>query len=687
MMQKLQRFGGAMFIPVLIMPAMGLLLGLGSIMTNAEIVGDLAKEGTFWYIFWKLIVDGSYVVFQNIPLLFVIGLPIGLAKVAKSRAALEAFVIYMFFNMFINSLLTNAGSYFGVDISQEVGGTSGLAMIGGVKTLDTSMIGALFVAGIVIWIHNRYYNKKLPEVLSIFQGSALITVIGFIVMIPVALLTALIWPNIQDWIASLQSFMKTSGVLGVGLYNTLERFLIPTGLHHFVWQPFVYGPAFVNEGLLTNWFTNLGDIATSSESMTILFPGGGFMMFGNTKVFGSLGIAIAIILASKPEKRKITIGLILPVALTAVLTGITEPLEFTFLFLSPVLFLIHAVLDGLSFVILTWLDIHIGYTFSGGFIDFFLFGILPGKEPWWLVILVGLVFAVLYYFIFRFFIVKFDLKTPGREDTEENGNEEKVSIGDDLPYNILEAMGGKENIAHLDACITRLRVQVNDIHNVDKEELKKLGAAGVLEVGNNIQAIFGPKSDTLKSQIQDIMSGKKPRPVKTKDQEESSQPNEKPETLQSEVNNNEKYISPIKGKLIPISEVPDQVFSQKMMGDGFAIEPEDGLVVAPADGKIINVFPTKHAIGFQTVGGREILIHFGIDTVNLKGEGFETLVNEGEEVKAGQPLLRADINFIKEHVPSIITPVVFTNLSEGENIVLEKSGPVQLKEEDIISIK
>ncbi len=218
-------------------------------------------------------------------------------------------------------------------------------------------------------------------------------------------------------------------------------------------------------------------------------------------------------------------------------------------------------------------------------------------------------------------------------------------------------MGGKENIAHLDACITRLRVQVNDIHNVDKEELKKLGAAGVLEVGNNIQAIL------------------------------SSQPNEKPETLQSEVNNNEKYISPIKGKLIPISEVPDQVFSQKMMGDGFAIEPEDGLVVAPADGKIINVFPTKHAIGFQTVGGREILIHFGIDTVNLKGEGFETLVNEGEEVKAGQPLLRADINFIKEHVPSIITPVVFTNLSEGENIVLEKSGPVQLKEEDIISIK
>ena len=282
---------------------------------------------------------------------------------------------------------------------------------------------------------------------------------------------------------------------------------------------------------------------------------------------------------------------------------------------------------------------------------------------------------------------KFDLKTPGREDTEENGNEEKVSVGDDLPYNILEAMGGKENIAHLDACITRLRVQVNDIHNVDKEELKKLGAAGVLEVGNNIQAIFGPKSDTLKSQIQDIMSGKKPRPVKTKDQEEAHNQMKNLKLYKVKLITMKNIFLQLKGKLIPISEVPDQVFSQKMMGDGFAIEPEDGLVVAPADGKIINVFPTKHAIGFQTVGGREILIHFGIDTVNLKGEGFETLVNEGEEVKAGQPLLRADINFIKEHVPSIITPVVFTNLSEGENIVLEKSGPVQLKEEDIISIK
>lgn len=526
MMQKLQRFGGAMFIPVLIMPAMGLLLGLGSIMTNAEIVGDLAKEGTFWYIFWKLIVDGSYVVFQNIPLLFVIGLPIGLAKVAKSRAALEAFVIYMFFNMFINSLLTNAGSYFGVDISQEVGGTSGLAMIGGVKTLDTSMIGALFVAGIVIWIHNRYYNKKLPEVLSIFQGSALITVIGFIVMIPVALLTALIWPNIQDWIASLQSFMKTSGVLGVGLYNTLERFLIPTGLHHFVWQPFVYGPAFVNEGLLTNWFTNLGDIATSSESMTILFPGGGFMMFGNTKVFGSLGIAIAIILASKPEKRKITIGLILPVALTAVLTGITEPLEFTFLFIAPVLFAIHAVLAGLMTA--TMYALGISGNFYNGLIDFAITwgSTWPNHwQTWLLQIGIGLVFTAIYVVLFRYLIVKFNFLTPGREADSEEGKlytkadyQEKKSemkdsskkagssSFDEQAANFLNDLGGAENIEDLTNCATRLRVTVKDPDKVKSDQdFRAHGAHGVVRNKKALQVIVGLSVGNVRDKIDELL--------------------------------------------------------------------------------------------------------------------------------------------------------------------------------------
>ncbi|MCU9600474.1 glucose-specific PTS transporter subunit IIBC [Pallidibacillus thermolactis] len=676
---SLQKVGKALMLPVALLPAAGLLLGIGNAIGQENMIDVLPFLQADWIqLIGDVMEEAGGIIFSNLALLFAAGVAIGLA--GDGAAALAAIVGYLVMNQVM-------GSWLGLT-ADDIGTEPSFASVLGIPTLQTGVFGGIIIGLIAAFCYNKYHDIKMPSYLGFFAGKRFVPIVTAAFSFVVGLILLVVWPPVQNALNSASMWLIEEGTyLAVFMFGFIKRLLIPFGLHHIYHAPFWYefgsyttAAGEVVRGDMTIFFAQLRDGVelTAGHFMAGEFP---------VMLFGLPAAALAMYHVAKPEKKKLVAGIFAGGALTSALTGITEPLEFTFLFLSPVLFLIHAVLDGLSFVILTWLDIHIGYTFSGGFIDFFLFGILPGKEPWWLVILVGLVFAVLYYFIFRFFIVKFDLKTPGREDTEENGNEEKVSIGDDLPYNILEAMGGKENIAHLDACITRLRVQVNDIHNVDKEELKKLGAAGVLEVGNNIQAIFGPKSDTLKSQIQDIMSGKKPRPVKTKDQEESSQPNEKPETLQSEVNNNEKYISPIKGKLIPISEVPDQVFSQKMMGDGFAIEPEDGLVVAPADGKIINVFPTKHAIGFQTVGGREILIHFGIDTVNLKGEGFETLVNEGEEVKAGQPLLRADINFIKEHVPSIITPVVFTNLSEGENIVLEKSGPVQLKEEDIISIK
>jgi glucose PTS system EIICBA or EIICB component len=676
---SLQKVGKALMLPVALLPAAGLLLGIGNAIGQENMIDVLPFLQADWIqLIGDVMEEAGGIIFSNLALLFAAGVAIGLA--GDGAAALAAIVGYLVMNQVM-------GSWLGLT-ADDIGTEPSFASVLGIPTLQTGVFGGIIIGLIAAFCYNKYHDIKMPSYLGFFAGKRFVPIVTAAFSFVVGLILLVVWPPVQNALNSASMWLIEEGTyLAVFMFGFIKRLLIPFGLHHIYHAPFWYefgsyttAAGEVVRGDMTIFFAQLRDGVelTAGHFMAGEFP---------VMLFGLPAAALAMYHVAKPEKKKLVAGIFAGGALTSALTGITEPLEFTFLFLSPVLFLIHAVLDGLSFVILTWLDIHIGYTFSGGFIDFFLFGILPGKEPWWLVILVGLVFAVLYYFIFRFFIVKFDLKTPGREDTEENGNEEKVSVGDDLPYNILEAMGGKENIAHLDACITRLRVQVNDIHNVDKEELKKLGAAGVLEVGNNIQAIFGPKSDTLKSQIQDIMSGKKPRPVKTKNQEVSSQPNEKPETLQSEVNNNEKYISPIKGKLIPISEVPDQVFSQKMMGDGFAIEPEDGLVVAPADGKIINVFPTKHAIGFQTVGGREILIHFGIDTVNLKGEGFETLVNEGEEVKAGQPLLRADINFIKEHVPSIITPVVFTNLSEGENIVLEKSGPVQLKEEDIISIK
>ncbi|NCU17506.1 glucose-specific PTS transporter subunit IIBC [Pallidibacillus pasinlerensis] len=676
----LQKVGKALMLPVALLPAAGLLLGIGNAIGQENMIDVLPFLQADWIqLIGDVMEDAGGIIFSNLALLFAAGVAIGLA--GDGAAALAAIVGYLVMNQVM-------GSWLGLT-ADDIGTEPSFASVLGIPTLQTGVFGGIIIGLIAAFCYNKYHDIKMPSYLGFFAGKRFVPIVTAAFSFVVGLILLIVWPPVQNALNSASMWLIEEGTyLAVFMFGFIKRLLIPFGLHHIYHAPFWYefgsyttAAGEVVRGDMTIFFAQLRDGVelTAGHFMAGEFP---------VMLFGLPAAALAMYHVAKPEKKKLVAGIFAGGALTSALTGITEPLEFTFLFLSPVLFLIHAVLDGLSFVILTWLDINIGYTFSGGFIDFFLFGILPGREPWWLVILVGLVFAVLYYFIFRFFIVKFDLKTPGREDDEgTNGKERAGSDGDELPYNILQAMGGQENIAHLDACITRLRVQVNDIHNVDKEELKKLGAAGVLEVGNNIQAIFGPKSDTLKSQIQDIMSGKKPRPVKTKDQEESSQPNEKPETLQSEVNNNEKYISPIKGKLIPISEVPDQVFSQKMMGDGFAIEPEEGLVVAPADGKIIHVFPTKHAIGLMTEGGREILIHFGIDTVNLKGEGFEALVNEGEEVKAGQPLLRADLNFIKERVPSIITPIVFTNLSEGESIVLEKTGAVKTKEENIISIK
>ncbi len=381
-------------------------------------------------------------------------------------------------------------------------------------------------------------------------------------------------------------------------------------------------------------------------------------------MFGLPAAALAIYHTAKPENKKVVAGLMGSAALTSFLTGITEPLEFSFLFVAPLLFFIHAILDGLSFLILYLLDLHLGYTFSGGFIDFFTFGILQGKTAWWLVIPVGLAYAVIYYFVFRFFISKFNYKTPGRDDAEQKTTTVSNS---ELPFSVLEAMGGQDNIKHLDACITRLRVEVQDKDQVDKSELKSLGASGVLEVGNNIQAIFGPKSDQIKHDMARIISGEITKPSETTVTEEGNQ-----ENAEILAEGDATIYSPIKGEIIDISEVPDKVFSEKMMGDGIAIIPETGEVVAPFDGKLKMTFPTKHAIGLESTEGVELLIHFGLETVKLEGQGFEILAEAETDIIKGQPLMKVDLDYIKEHADSTVTPIVVTNLNDSKLETLVK---------------
>jgi glucose PTS system EIICBA or EIICB component len=671
----LQKVGKALMLPVALLPAAGILLALGAALRNPallELAPFLDNGGVDMVA--SVMQNAGDIVFGNLPLLFAVGVAVGLAG-GEGVAGLAAIIGYLIMNVTMGTVL-------GIT-ADDVNGLN-FASILGVPTLQTGVFGGIIVGIIAAGLYNKFFEIELPSYLGFFAGKRFVPIITAGTAVLLGLLMLIIWPPIQSGLnAFSQNMVHANLTISAFIFGLIERSLIPFGLHHIFYSPFWYefgeyatkagevvrGDQRIFMAQITDNVQNL----TAGTFMTGKFP---FMMFGLPAA------ALAIYHEAKPEKKVFVGGLMASAALTSFLTGITEPIEFSFLFVAPILFAIHAVFAGFSFMIMHILDVKIGMTFSGGLIDYILFGLINPQTNAWIVIPVGLVFAVIYYFGFRFAIRKFNLKTPGREleEEEEQGTTGKTGNAD-LASNVLDAMGGKENIAHLDACITRLRVSVNDIGQVNKDQLKKLGAAGVLEVGNNIQAIFGPRSETIKGQMKDIMSGKRPRaaapekPISAMNTDQSARKVE-----------DEGIVSPIKGVLKPITEVPDQVFAGKMMGDGFAIEPSEGTVVSPVNGKIVNLFPTKHAIGILSDTGREILIHVGIDTVKLKGEGFETLVAENDVVEQGQPLLKVDLAYIKEHATSIVTPIVFTNLAEGEKVVIDKQGPVELKQKGIVRI-
>jgi glucose PTS system EIICBA or EIICB component len=680
----LQKVGKALMLPVALLPAAGILLAFGNALQNPALL-DLAPflENGGVEMVASVMENAGNIVFSNLALLFAVGVAVGLAG-GEGVAALAAIIGYLIMNVTMGTVL-------GIE-AKDLEGSMEYANVLGIPTLQTGVFGGIIVGILAASMYNKFFEIELPSYLGFFAGKRFVPIATAASAVVLGLLMIIIWPPIQSALnAFSQNMVHANLTLSAFVFGVIERSLIPFGLHHIFYSPFWYefGQYTTNAGELVRgdqriFMAEIKDRVqdlSAGTFMTGKFP---FMMFGLPAA------ALAIYHEARPERKAIVGGLMASAALTSFLTGITEPLEFSFLFVAPVLFGIHAIFAGLSFMTMHLLDVKIGMTFSGGLIDYILFGLINPQTNAWIVIPVGIVFAVIYYFGFRFAIRKFNLKTPGREDVEEEEEEAGgASKGGDLPYEILEAMGGQGNISHLDACITRLRVSVNDIKDVDKNRLKKLGASGVLEVGNNIQAIFGPRSETIKGQMKDIMSGKKPRPVEKAPEKGVEQQIEEvnPEALQTEHKGEDIFVSPIKGEIKPITDVPDAVFSGKMMGDGFAIVPSEGTIVSPVDGKIVNLFPTKHALGLLSDSGREILIHVGIDTVNLKGQGFETLVKENDRVEKGQPLLKVDLDFVKENAPSIMTPIVFTNLAEGEAVVINKTGSVDLKEEDIITIK
>ncbi|MFG6120710.1 glucose-specific PTS transporter subunit IIBC [Thalassobacillus sp. B23F22_16] len=670
----LQKVGKALMLPVALLPAAGILLAFGTTFQQESFLERVpAFEANWIQVFSQVMASAGDIVFANLPLLFAVGVAIGLAG-GDGVAGLAAIIGYLIMNVTMGVL--------GQVDADMAANSPAYAEVLGTPTLQTGVFGGIIVGILAAFLYNKYFNIELPQFLGFFAGKRFVPIVTAFSAVFLGILMLFVWPFAQDGLNALSHVMLNTNIhIAALVFGIIERSLIPFGLHHIFYSPFWFEfGSYVTEagntvrGDQQIFFAQLRDGVefTAGTFMVGKFP---FMMFGLPAA------ALAIYHTARPERKKIVGGIMASAALTSFLTGITEPIEFSFLFVAPLLFGIHAIFAGLSFMTMSLLNVKIGQTFSGGLIDFILFGILPNRTDWWWVIIVGLIFSVIYYFGFRWAILKFNLATPGREDDEVDADDDS-EIGD-LPYEILEAMGGQGNIAHLDACITRLRVSVNDKGDVDKNRLKKLGASGVMEVGNNIQAIFGPRSDSLRGQMQDIINGKAPRAVA----EDRSEVAEEAKDAEVPVGGKDfNFVSPLQGEIMPITEVPDQVFSGKMMGDGFAINPSDGKVVSPVNGKILNVFPTKHAIGIQAENGTEILVHIGIDTVKLKGEGFEAMIEEGDEVKQGQELMKVDLDYVKDNATSIITPVIFTNLQEGQEVTIAKPGEVRHNDPGIIEI-
>lgn len=524
MLSQIQRFGGAMFTPVLLFPFAGMVVGIAIMLRNPLFVGEaLTAPNHLFAQIVHIIEEGGWAVFRNMPLIFAVGLPIGLAKQAQGRACLAVLISFLTWNYFINAMGMTWGQFFGVNFMAEPTAGSGLAMIAGIKTLDTSIIGAIIISGLVTAIHNRYFDKPLPVFLGIFQGTSFVVIIAFFVMIPCAWLTLLGWPKVQMGIESLQAFLRSAGALGVWVYTFLERILIPTGLHHFVYGPFIFGPAVVEGGIQVYWAQHLQEFSQSTEPLKTLFPEGGFALHGNSKVFGSVGIALALWYTAAPENRVKVAGLLIPATLTAVLVGITEPLEFTFLFISPLLFAVHAVLAATMATMMYVFGV-VG-NMGGGLLDQFL------PQNWipmfhnhasmvFIQVGIGLGFTGLYFMVFKTLIERLNLKTPGREESEVklySKADYKASRGQTTApaaasqqvgqaAGFLQALGGAANIDSINNCATRLRIALVDMANTQSDDVfKALGAHGVVRRGNGIQVIVGLHVPQVREQLESLM--------------------------------------------------------------------------------------------------------------------------------------------------------------------------------------
>ena len=698
----LQRVGRSFMLPIALLPVAGLLLGVGSSFTNATMLEaygltEIVYPGSILYTILDIMNQCGSAVFNNLALLFAMGVAIGMAKKEKEVAALSGAIGYLVMNTAISAMINANGGV------EAMAANSTTTMLG-ITTLQMGVFGGIIVGLGVAALHNKFYKIELPTVLSFFGGTRFVPIVCTAVFLVVGIVMFYVWPVVQEGIALLGNLVLGSGYIGTWIYGITERALIPFGLHHVFYMPFwqtAMGGTAVIDGVVVQGAQNIFFAELASKATEVFSVEATRFMSGKFPfmIFGLVGAALAMYHTARPEKKKVVGGLLLSAALTSMLTGITEPLEFTFLFVAPLMYVVHCVYAGLSYMLMHIFNVGVGMTFSGGLIDLTLFGVLQGNERtnWIWVIVVGIVYFFLYYFTFRIMITKMDLATPGRESDDVEPKlftradyKAKTGVGPDgatggvsdpVSAMILQGLGGKQNISDVDCCATRLRITVVDEAKVDDKLLKASGASGVIHKGNGIQVIYGPQVAVIKSNLVDFMESPESdhldAPVAPAAEVAAAPAKE----VRSAV-----LGAHMTGAVVALADVADEAFASGAMGDGIAIEPTVGKLYAPADGVIETVFETKHAVGMTTDGGVELLLHIGIDTVKLGGKHFEAHVAPEQTVKKGDLLVSFDMDAIKAAGYPLTTPMIICNTDDYASINTLATGSVN-HDVDLLSVQ
>ncbi|MCG5127100.1 N-acetylglucosamine-specific PTS transporter subunit IIBC [Enterobacter mori] len=664
----LQKVGRALMVPVATLPAAAILMGVGYWIDPVGWGGDNALAAFF-------IKSGSAII-DNMSVLFAIGVAYGMSKDKDGAAALTGFVGFL--------VLTTLCSPAAVSMIQKIPADQVPAAFG---KISNQFVGIL-VGIISAELYNRFSSVELPKALSFFSGRRLVPILTSFVMILVAFILMYIWPVIFDGLVNFGEHIQKLGSVGAGVYAFFNRLLIPVGLHHALNSVFWFDVAGIND--IPNFLGGAQSIEAGKAVVGITgrYQAGFFPIM----MFGLPGAALAIYHCARPENKAKVLGIMMAGAFAAFFTGITEPLEFSFMFVAPVLYVIHAVLTGISVFIAASMQWIAGFGFSAGLVDMVLSSRNPLATHWWMLIPQGLVFFAIYYVVFRFTITKFNLMTPGRElavaGSEADGQDVNVSGGQEqdvsgLARQYIAAVGGSDNLTGIDACITRLRLNVKDSSLVNEALAKRLGASGVIRLNKtSVQIIVG----FVAEKIANAMKTTGPVAAAEATAAPAAPAAPKPQAVPNAVTI-AALVSPVTGDVVAIEQVPDEAFASKAVGDGVAVKPTDKTVVSPAAGTIVKIFNTNHAFCLETEKGAEIVVHMGIDTVALNGQGFTRLVEEGAEVVAGQPILEMDLDFLNANARSMISPVVCSNIDDFSGLVIQAKGQVVAGQTPLYEIK